>query len=61
MQTVCVRFKVIPLSGQCMKELRGGGEGGKRFGSVVKRMSGGERGHSPYQKYWKWEKAGIIS
>ena len=38
-----------------------GGVGGKIFGSVVKRMSGGERGHSPYQKYWKWEKAGIIS
>ena len=38
-----------------------GGEGGKRFGSVVKRMNGGERGHSAYQKYWKWEKGGIIS
>ena len=38
-----------------------GEEGGKRFGSVVKRMNGGERGYSAYQKYWKWGKAGIIS
>ena len=38
-----------------------GGERGKRFGSVVKRMNGGERGHSAYQKYLKCGKAGIIS
>ena len=51
--SACVRFKV-KQSNNTQRSLyervkRGmglGGEGGKRFGSVAKRMNGGKRGHS---------------